>query len=217
MSSNLKKYIGLDVHKDATSIAVLNGVGKLVMESIIETKAATLLEFLYGLRGELHVTLEEGTWAAWLYDVLKPHVEEIVVCNPRRNALLKEGSKSDKVDARKLAELLRAGLLRAVYHGENGLRTLRELARSYLTISKDQGRVMSRLKALYRSRGIPCSGTQVYTPRHREQWLSKIAQPGVRRHWFTSFSTCSCSRAGTRRARRSKRGGACWRRRSCLS
>jgi hypothetical protein len=64
-----------------------------------------------------------------------------VVCNPRRNALLKEGSKSDKIDARKLAELLRAGLLRAVYHGENGLQTLRELARSYLTISKDLKRV----------------------------------------------------------------------------
>ncbi|MGC2547604.1 MAG: hypothetical protein WA426_17290, partial [Silvibacterium sp.] len=92
-----------------------------------------------------------------------------------------EGSRSDKVDARKLAELLRAGLLRAVYHGENGLRTLRELARSYLTISKDQARVMSRLKALYRSWGIPCSGTQVYAPRHRERWLSRIAQPGVRR------------------------------------
>ena len=81
MSSDMKKYIGLDVHKDATSIAVLNGVGKLVMKSIVETKAATLLELLHGLRGELHVTLEEGTWAAWLYDVLKPHVQEIVVCN----------------------------------------------------------------------------------------------------------------------------------------
>ena len=181
MSSNMRKYIGLDVHKEAIAIAVLNDAGKLVMESIIETKAATLLDFLHGLRGELHVTLEEGTWAAWLYDVLKPHVQEIVVCNPRRNALLKEGSKSDKVDARKLAELLRSGMLRAVYHGENGLRMLRELARSYLTISKDQARVMSRLKALYRSWGIPCSGSQVYTPRHRDRWLSQIAQPGVRR------------------------------------
>src|SRR6202047_5434972 len=180
MSSNIK-YIGLDVHKEAISIAVRNGTGKLVMESIIETKAVTLLQFLQGLRGELHVTLEEGTWAGWLYDVLQPHVQKIVVCNPRRNALLKEGSKSDKVDARKLAELLRTGMLRAVYHGENGLRTLRELARSYLTISKDQRRVMSRLKALYRSWGIPCAGRQVYAPRHREQWLSKIAHAGVRR------------------------------------
>ncbi len=151
------------------------------MESIVETKASTLLQFLHGLRGELHVTLEEGTWAAWLYDVLKPHVREIVVCNPRRNALLKEGSKSDKVDARKLAELLRAGMLRAVYHGENGLRTLRELARSYQTISKDLKRVMNRLKALYRGWGIPCAGTQVYARRHREQWLNKIPQVGVRR------------------------------------
>ena len=181
MSSNMKKYIGLDVHKEAIAIAVLNDAGKLVMESLIETKAATLLDFLHGLRGELHVTLEEGTWAAWLYDVLKPHVQEIVVCNPRRNALLKEGSKSDKVDARKLAELLRSRMLRAVYHGENGLRTLRELARSYLTVSKDLKRVMNRLKALYRSWGIPCTGTQVYTSRHREQWLSKIAHAGVRR------------------------------------
>src|SRR5664279_3225105 len=180
MNSNIK-YIGLDVHKDATSIAVLNGVGKLVMESIIETKAATLLEFLHGLRGELHVTLEEGTWAAWLYDVLKPHVEEIVVCNPRRNALLKEGSKSDKVDARKLSELLRGGLLRAVYHGEHGLRTLQELVRSYEVISKDTMRVMNRIKALYRSWGVTCSGTQVYSRRHREQWLIKSTQPGVRR------------------------------------
>jgi len=180
MSSNIK-YIGLDVHKEAISIAVLNDAGKLVMESIIETKAATLLQFLQGLRGELHVTLEEGTWAAWLYDVLKPQVHEVVVCNPRRNALLKEGSKSDRVDARKLAELLRAGLLRPVYHGEHGLRTLRELGRSYQTISKDLQRVMNRLKALYRGWGIPCVGTQVYAPRYREDWLNKIRQAGVRR------------------------------------
>ena len=50
---------------------------------------------------------------------------------------VKEGNKSDRIDARKLADLLRGGYLRSVYHGENGLRTLKELARSYLTISKD--------------------------------------------------------------------------------
>src|SRR5271156_1278339 len=175
------KYIGMDVHKEAISIAVLNSSGKLAMERIIEIKASTILQFFQGLSGSLHVTLEEGTWAAWLYDVLKPHVAELVVCNPRRNALLKEGSKSDKIDARKLAELLRGGLLRAVYHGENGLQTLRELARSYLTISKDLKRVKNRLKALYHSWGICCAGKQVYAARHREQWLSKIAQVGVHR------------------------------------
>ena len=180
MSSEIK-YIGLDVHKEAISIAVLNGKEKLVMESIIETEAATILQFIHSLRGQLHVTFEEGTWAAWLYDLLKPHVYKLLVCDPRRNALLKEGSKSDKVDARKLAELLRGGLLRPVYHGENGLRTLHELARSYSTLSKDTKRVMNRLKAVYRSWGIPCGGIQVYDPRYREQWLEKIPEAGIRR------------------------------------
>ncbi len=60
------KYIGMDVHKDRISIAVMNSTGKLVMESILETKAVTILQFIQGLRGNLEVTFEEGTWAAWL-------------------------------------------------------------------------------------------------------------------------------------------------------
>jgi hypothetical protein len=163
------KYIGMDVHKEAIVIAVQNGSGKLIMETIVETTASSILEFLQGLRGELHVTWEEGTGVAWLFDLLQPQVQHIVVCNPRRNALLKEGSKSDQVDAGKLADLLRTGMLRSVYHGENGLRTLRELGRSYQTISKDLTRVMNRLKALYRGWGIPCAGTQVYAVRCREE------------------------------------------------
>src|ERR1022692_4222801 len=58
---------------------------------------------------------------------------------------------------------------------------LRELGRSYQTISKDLTRVMNRLKALYRGWGIPCGGTQVYAPHYREAWLNKIPQAGVRR------------------------------------
>ncbi len=112
----------------------MDSKGKIVMESILETKAVTVLEFFAGLRGTLSVTFEEGTWAAWLYDLLKPHVAQLVVCNPRKNALLKHGNKSDKIDARKLADLLRLNDLEPVYHGETGVRMLRELARSYRTI-----------------------------------------------------------------------------------
>src|SRR5712692_481216 len=151
---NSEKYIGLDVHQATISVAAMDSRGKLVMESILETQAATILEFFAGLRGTLSVTFEEGTWAAWLYDLLKPHVAKLVVCNPRKNALLKHGNKSDRIDARKLAEL----------------------SRSYLTIVKDLTRVMSRLKALYRSWAISCAGRDVYYTRHRSEWLAKIPQ-----------------------------------------
>jgi transposase len=196
------KYIGMDVHKETISIAVLNASGKLVMESVIETKSLTIIQFIQGLRGDLHVTLEEGTWAAWLYDLLRPHVTEVVVCDPRKNALLKRGNKSDRIDARKLAELLRSNLLRPVYHGEHGVRTLKELSRSYLTISGDLARVMTRLKALYRSWAIPCTGKQVYAPRHREQWLAKITEAGVRRRaefYYQQLDTLRALRQQVRR------------------
>ena len=175
------KYIGMDVHQASISIAVRDASGKLVMESLIETKAATILEFLQGLKGTLWVTFEEGTSAAWLYDLLKPHVFKVIVCDPRKNALLKTGNKNDRVDARKLSHLLHAGLLTPVYHGESGVRTLRELARSYLTLTKDLTRVMNRLKALYRSWAIPCVGEKVYSPRHRSAWLEQLSEAGVRR------------------------------------
>ena len=174
------KYIGMDVHKEAVVIAVLNSSGKLEMESIVETKASSILQFIHGLRGELHVTWEEGTWAAWLYDLLQPQVAQVLVCDPRRNALLKEGNKSDKIDARKLADLLRTGMLRPVYHGEHGLRTLRELGRSYQTISQDLNRVMNRIKAVFRSRGIQGGRHAIYYPKNRQEWLSKLDRPEKR-------------------------------------
>jgi transposase len=139
---NSEKYIGLDVHQATIVVAVTDSTGKLIMESILETEAATILQFFAGLRGTLSVTFEEGTWSAWLYDLLKPHVAQLVVCNPRKNALLKDGNKSDRIDARKLAERLRGNQLKPVYQGETGVRMLRELSRSYLTIVKDLSRVM---------------------------------------------------------------------------
>jgi hypothetical protein len=80
-----------------------------------------------------------------------------------------------------LAELLRLHPLNPVYHGEHGLRTLKELVRSYLTSSKDLGRVRTRVKALYRSGAIACTGKQVYAPQHRAEWLVKLTEPGVHR------------------------------------
>jgi transposase len=175
-----EKYIGLDVHQATISAAVRDSQGNIIVESILETKASTILDFLAGLHGSLFVTFEEGTWAAWLYDLLKPHVSEVLVCNPRKIPLVKQGNKSDKIDARKLAERLRLHDLKSVYHGETGVCRLREWARRYLTVVKDLTRVMSRVKALYRSWAIPCAGRDVYYTRHRSQWLDKIAEPGVR-------------------------------------
>jgi transposase len=171
------------------------------MEAILETKAETILQFIRGLRSSLYVVFEEGTWAAWLHDLLKPHVTRVVVCDTRKTGLGKHRNRNDRDDARGLARLLYRNELEPVYHGEHGLRTLRELARTYLAITRDLTRVMTRVKAIYRSWGIPCAGQQVYALRHRAEWLGKLAEEGVHRRagfYYQQFDALAALRQQAR-------------------
>lgn len=174
------KYMGLDVHQAMTVAVVLDAEGKVILETMVATEAAAILRLVQSLSGPLRVTFEETTQAEWLHEVLRRHVTEVVVCDPRRNKLLGEGSKGDKVDARKLADLLRTGMLRSVYHGHEATKKLKELVRAYETFSVDTQRTMARIKAIYRGRGIATPGRGVYQAKQREQWLEKLAEPGLR-------------------------------------
>jgi len=161
-------------------ISVLNAAGREVKTAILPTQPQPLIAFLEGLRGTLYLTFEEGTYAAWLYDLLVERVAKLIVCDPRRNALLKEGNKTDANDARKLAELLRLGSLHAVYHGSRTMRPLQELAHAYEALRDDTTRVMNRIKALYRGRGIDCAGRGVYTKGQRANWLERLPAGATR-------------------------------------
>ena len=173
-------YVAMDVHSASIVIAVLNGAGKVVMESVVETGAERVRGFLKQLRGKVYVTFEEGTQANWLHDVVRPLVTEVVVCDPRHNKLLQSGNKNDRVDAKKLAELLRNGALKRIYHGDNGVRTLKELVRTYDCLVSDTTRVMNRLKAIFRGRAIACAGHDIYRQDRRAQWLAQLREPGAK-------------------------------------
>ncbi len=176
---NNVKYIGIDVHQATSVFSIIDSRGKFLGEAVLGTKPTTIIDYLKGQRGTLWVTFEEGTYANWLYDVIEPHVSRLIVCDPRKNKL--DGNKSDKIDARRLAELLRLNALKAVYHGKDSTKTLKELARSYVSLQQDSTRVMNRVKAMYRSRGIDCRGTSVYQPDNRKEWIEKLADRGPRR------------------------------------
>lgn len=172
------KYVALDVHQATTSASVREEGGRVIARTVMPTEGPALVEFFQGMRGAVHVTFEEGTQAEWLYGLVTPLVERVVVCDRRGQAGL--GNKGDQVDADQLAELLRRGGLRAVYHGSPHHADLRELTRSYRTLVEDSTRVMLRLKALFRARAIPTRGTRVYHTRDRWQWLTQLQDRGVR-------------------------------------
>lgn len=176
---NEHKYVALDVDSANIVAGAYDEKGKVIMEAHLRTDRKVIEQFFRGLSGRLHVTFEEGTQAGWLYEVIRPLAEEVIVCNPRRNKLLQSGSKSDRIDVRKLGRLLRLGELRPVYHGEESLLGLKHHVHAYDRLVGDTTRAKSRLKALYRGRGIGCRGGAVYGS-ERDEWVRKLEIEGIK-------------------------------------
>ena len=164
------KYVGLDVHRDTSRWRcwTRGQAGDAVGDRHASGSDSGFYAWSAGdscTSPSRKARTRPGSTTCWCDEWQK-----LVVCNPRKNALLKSGSKSDAIDARKLAELLRAGLLSAVYHGrEQHLAGVTALGRSYTQLTEDTTRVMGRLKAVFRSQAIGCAGKKLYGKRHREE------------------------------------------------
>lgn len=148
------KYVAADVHAATTTFCVRSGSGRVVSIATVETNADSLLSFVMGQSGRIALTFEEGTQAAWLYDLWHPHVDKLVVCDPRHSSKYGDGDKSDQIDARQLSDLLRGGFLKPVYHRETGVQHLKQLVMAYGTVVRDHVRIQHRLGAVYRGRGL---------------------------------------------------------------
>lgn len=172
------KYVALDVHQATTVASVREESGRVITRAILPTEEAAILEFFGSMRGSVHVTVEEGTQAQWLHDLLSPRVHRVLVCDRRGEK--KHGNKGDMVDADQLSDRLRRGDLRAVYHGSGHRAALKELARTYLNAVEDTTRTMLRLKALFRARAIRTPGHDVYEPESRGEWLAKLPDSATR-------------------------------------
>jgi len=177
---NSVKYVGMDVHKDVTVIVVLNEAGHVESRAQVKTKAENLCDFFRGLSGRVEVVFEEGTQSAWLYQLLKPLVSQVTVCDPRHNKLIGDRNKSDDDDTEMLARLLRMREVKVVYKGDADQQKLKELCRAYQNLVEDTTRAQNRLKAIYRGRGLACSGTEIYRPDQRAVYLARLADEAAR-------------------------------------
>ena len=149
----MERYIGLDAHGQSCTFAVIGPSGRKLRHDIVETNGAALVRYVKALPGHKHLCLEEGTQSSWLYEILSPHVEEIVVAGIRER---NRGPKSDIVDAFRRAEELRTHQVRtSVFKAPRRLSSLRELSRVHTMLVRNIVRVQRGLKATYRARGIP--------------------------------------------------------------
>jgi transposase len=167
----MERYIGMDVHAASCTLAVISDTGRKLRDFPVETNGQALVEAVRMIPGRKHLVFEEGLQSAWLYETLIPHVDEIVVAGITES----RGPKSDKRDAYGLAEKLRVGNLdKPVFKAPRQFTRLRELSRIHMTLVGDVVRAQSRIKSLYRSRGVLVSGVDVYGVRHREDWQKQL-------------------------------------------
>jgi transposase len=167
----MDRYIGLDVHMQSCTMAVMGATGRKLREEVVSTSGRELVEAIRKVDGERHLCIEEGTQSEWLYELLEPHVEELVVTAPAES----QGQKSDSKDAWARAEELRVGTIETkVFKPAGRYRELREAVRGYNLMVRDVTRVKNRLKAIFRSRGMHGMQGELYQASTREKWLGKL-------------------------------------------
>jgi transposase len=181
------RFIGLDVHEATTSICVRDRTGAIITEAVIPTTASALRRFFPNRRSTWCVAYEESTLAQWLYELLLGRVGRITVCNPRYHRLIGNGEKSDRIDASRLAELLRVNGLRSVHHCAKRV-AIREFVRHYDTLVGDATRIMYRIRAIYRQHGIPASGMTAYSTRGRKAWLRRTRDATTRKRLLSLYT-----------------------------
>jgi len=146
-------YIAIDWSIKNMAIARMTKKSNKITAIDVPSDIEDLQAYLTNLRGTKIVAIEETTTSQWLYTELKDYVDRIFICDPNRNKLLNEGPKTDKIDASKLVQLLKAGLMKEVYHSTDTFVYLRRVVSGYEDLVKAGVRLKNQRSALLRACG----------------------------------------------------------------
>lgn len=175
-------YVGLDLGSSSFHLVAISSAGAVIVNRSFPTSELRLRKGFADLRGELHVHLEAGELAPWASAVIAPLVQRVVCSHPRDNAwIAKDGDKCDRVDAFKLAELLRLNRFKQVHYAPNlARRNFKTLMQHYDEMTAQQARLKTKLKARLRMQGVIVTGTGVFSAAGRKPVLAQVKAAEVR-------------------------------------
>lgn len=149
----MKHYIALDWAQRNMAISRMTEGSQEVHTIDVKADVKEFRQYLKQLKGEKVLTFEETTTSQWLYTEFREHVDKLIVCDPYRNKLLSEGAKTDKNDAEKLVRLLKAELLKPVFHSSDEFISLRKLVSGYQDVVVALVRLKNQRSAILRAVG----------------------------------------------------------------
>jgi transposase len=166
------RSIGLDVHRDFCEVAIADG-GRARSAGRIATTPQELELFAQSLSPTDRVVLEATGNALAITRILEPHVAEVVLAHAKLvRAISHARVKTDKIDARVLADLLAAGLIPAVWIGDDRVRMLRRLVSRRRGLVKRRTQVKNEISAvLHRNLKGRCPASDPFGKKGRA-WIA---------------------------------------------
>lgn len=154
-------YIGWDLHKGSSYFVVEGSKGEIRRREKVKTTEGEILAFIRSVEGTKGLALEETSLSQWAYMLTVGEVDRVVVCNAAQRGR-KLGPKTDFRDALELAELLRIGGLREVFHLVDPRMELRVLVNGYVDLVQEIVRTKNRYKALFGREAKSGTGSGFY-------------------------------------------------------
>jgi transposase len=151
---NFDHYIAVDWSMSTMAIGRMTGRSDRQTINEYPTSIEDFKAYLKSLKGSKILTFEESNNSQWLYVETKALVDKVLVCDPHRNRLLSDGPKSDKIDTSKLLHLLRAKLLKEVFHTTDEIIYARKLVSHYQDVVRMGVMVKNQRSAMFRSYGL---------------------------------------------------------------
>ena len=177
-----KVFVGLDMGSRSFHQVALDADKAVVQDRRYETSEANLIRAFEDVRGEVHVHLEAGELAAWVRRALKGRVARVVVGHPKSSAwIAKDPLKRDRLDAFKLADLLRTDHVHEVYYADDDRRTVfKQLVQHYDDVTDQARRLKQKIKAAFREQGVIARGLDVYTAEGRREFIARVVSEAAR-------------------------------------
>jgi transposase len=184
--SHPTRWVGIDLHRRRCQIAIIDEHGELTLQKRIPTGRQTIIELL-GDAEDTHVALEATYGWEWLAELLEDAGFDVRLAHPlRTRAIAAARVKTDAVDAKTLAHLLRTGLLPEAYIAPPALRDLRDLLRHRATLVHLRTSIKNRVHALLARQGILPEHCDLFGTAGRE-YLITLALPGGSRRRLDSL------------------------------
>ena len=174
---NVIHYIGLDVHKKTISYCVKTAAGQIVEEGRLEATRAALRSWAERRQVPWHGAMEATLFSAWIYDTLKPYAEKLVMAHPARMKAITAGKKkSDSIDARTIADLLRCDLLPVCYVISPEMRDLRRLMRYRNLVVHQSVRMQNKMAGLLMESGTPFIKEKLHTKKYFSELMGSLEE-----------------------------------------